>query len=188
MQIDRKIQEFVDNIKREDCSVIFVSFATHGGEGGKLIMPDKSQLPVKEIVEKFMIEKLVDIPKVFIFQACRGKKSETPFSAADGVAGEEEPPKYATQRSDIIMVYSTYEGYLAFRGEKGEEGSWFLQVLHSCVTLPAYHNLHFIEILTVCSSLIIDNYSREAKDTKKVSTQTPGYYSTLRKFLRFPPS
>ena len=192
-QLMEKVQTFAKSVSK-DCPAIFVSISTHGGEQGKLKMPDGYALTVDEMVSPFVSEELIGIPKVFIFQACRGGKADLAYGDSDGDE-EQDPPRYATQRSDIILIYSTYEGYKAFRGGKEEDGSWFIQMLHTCVMTQAYRNLHLVEILTVCSSLIID-YCHKApekdknipKEKRYVATQTPAYYSTLTKFLRFPVS
>ena len=182
--IGKKIEKFVDSI--EDCPVIFVSVATHGGRGGTLQMSDCKTVTVEEVIQPF--EQLMGIPKVFIFQACRGGEVEELYS--DAIANQ--VTTYATKKSDIIVVYSTSDKFQAFRSSNGE-GSWFLEVLHACVTAKAYRELHFIEILTVCTNLIInychkepDKIQRKANLEKVVATQTPTYHSTLRKFLRFP--
>ena len=192
-QLMEKVQTFAKSVSK-DCPAIFVSISTHGGEQGKLKMPDGYALTVDEMVSPFVSEELIGIPKVFIFQACRGGKADLAYGDSDGDE-EQDPPRYATQRSDIILIYSTYEGYKAFRGGKEEDGSWFIQMLHTCVMTQAYKNLHLVEILTVCSSLVIDNYQKELKKEKEVRkkkryvvTQTPTYTSTLTKFLRFPVS
>ena len=192
MRVRDELEKFAKSIEREACSIIFVSFATHGVLGGNLKMVDQTNLAVKDVVEVFMRQELVDIPKVFIFQACRGPENERSLTDADGGEDIEDSPIYATHRSDVILAYSTCEGYTSFRGEKEEDGSWFLEVLYTCVTAPAYQDLHLVEILTVCSSMIIGHFRKlSIKDEKhpnqEVATQTPAYYSTLRKFIRFPP-
>ena len=180
--IQENIKKFAESIK--DCPVIFVSVATHGSRGGFLQMSDCNTITVEEVVQPF--EQLMGIPKVFIFQACRGGKVEKLYS--DAIRTE----RYTTEKSDIIVVYSTSEGSKAFRSSDGD-GSWFLKVLNTCVTAKAYKNLHFIEILTVCTDLIIDychkkpnRIQRNENLEKFVATQTTTYHSTLRKFLRFP--
>ena len=194
MNVSRKdlinqIDTFVESIKR-NCPVIFVSISTHGLSNGKLVMSDKNKVNVEDMIMPFTeAEKLMGIPKVFIFQACRGQSTELAYKDTD--AGEEnEPARYATHNSDVILIYSTFDGNTAFRRSDGE-GSWFLAVLYQCVVAPAYKNLHLVEILTVCSNLIINHFRKKPKDNQEsktlyYATQTPTYSSTLRKFLRFP--
>ena len=178
--IRKKIEDFSNSI--EGCPVIFVSVATHGGMGGILQMCDGKTVTVEEVIQPF--ENVRGIPKVFIFQACRGRKVEVLL--ADAIDSQKE--MYSTEKSDIIVVYSTSDEKTSFRSSNGD-GSWFLEVLHACVHAKAYQNLHFIEILTVCTNLIIDHCHKKPDKIQKTivfATQTPTYHSTLRKFLRFP--
>ena len=167
-----------------DTPAIFVSLSTHGAKGGEVLGSDDREVSIGKIIECFHNnETLLSIPKVFIIQACRGEDRETRYSDADAPTAlqRQKSVRFATKISDTLIAYSTGEGYVSWRDTTN--GSWFIKVLHDCIMDVRYSNLHFVEILTVCSNLIIKGCV--AKEAERSLTETPSYYSTLRKFLRF---
>ncbi|KAI6653304.1 Casp3 protein [Oopsacas minuta] len=182
------VQNFADNVEQKS-PVIFVSIATHGGEKGTLVETDISKTTTVETLVKIFADNtnLMLIPKVFIIQACRGSDDEEAF--------EEPTIQFATKHSNFLIIHSTTEEYTSFRSE--EQGSWLLEILHECVRMPKYRNLHFVEVVTVCTFWAINSHrqdpedaedSKGAKPGKELvrATETPTFHSTLTKFLRFP--
>ncbi|KAI6653306.1 Caspase-3-like [Oopsacas minuta] len=164
----------------EDCSVILVSISSHGGTRGKVLGTDGSSMTVLDMVEIFQSnENLLGIPKVFIVQAWRGDNKEVRYY----IDIMQYCPDGVKKAGDILIAYSTSEGFVSWRDPKN--GSWFLKILHDCVMDPRYRNLHLVEILTVCSNLIITEC--EENESGDYLTETPSYYSTLRRFLRLNP-
>ena len=172
-----KITEFSTSIKKT-CSVIFVSISTHGIVNGGLMGKEGRFINMEEIVGRFETEELMGIPKVFIIQACRGNDKERRESIGDG--DHDNPTsstQYCTLRSDVLIAYSTSKGCIAYRHKK--KGSWFIEVLKKCILNTEYDDRHFVEILTICTNKIVNEYKQ------KNLTQTPSFCSTLRKFLKF---
>jgi len=57
--------------------IVFVM--THGGEEGKLFGSDGEHITIEEIASLFNAKncpKLIDKPKIFVIQACRGDRDE----------------------------------------------------------------------------------------------------------------
>ncbi|KAI6653309.1 Caspase-3-like [Oopsacas minuta] len=176
-----KLDNLSDNVA-ESCSVIFVSISSHGDESGKVLGSDGFGMTVLDMVDILQSnENLLGIPKVFIMQACKGSKKEVKYKGADSTDTKQKGADVATKAGDTLIAYSTSEGFVSWRDPKN--GSWFLKILHDCVMDPRYRNLHLVEILTVCSNLIITECA--ANESGYNFTETPSYYSTLRRFLRF---
>ncbi|KAI6661275.1 Caspase 6, apoptosis-related cysteine peptidase, like 2 [Oopsacas minuta] len=194
-RMEKIVQEFADNVK-QNCPVVFVSIATHGGKQGKLQEAVINNQTTVQTLANILAQnhRLMGIPKVFIIQACRGKKREEAFSGVDDMQ-EEETIQFATKQSDFLMIYSTTEGYVSFRSE--EQGSWLLEILYKCVTMQKYRNLHFVEVVTVCTFWVLNSHREISDDAKEDQekgkeitevrvTETPTYHSTLTKFLHIP--
>lgn len=116
--------------------IIFI-FAGHGREGGQLYMQDGSVVSIsKSIIEPLLPKNAKDIgniPKVFLFDACRGEK-ETPTLS---VPRSSPVPKRLPSRGgslistleipeegNFLVAYSTMPNYKAY--ENGREGGvWF---------------------------------------------------------------
>ena len=178
------VGDFSEKIDPE-CSVIFVSISSHGEDGGKILGTDGRSVELSELIKAFQLKtELLGIPKVFLIQACRGSKEEIQYGDADAGEDEAPPPQYATSSGDTIICYSTGEGNVSYRSSK--DGSWFIRILHSCIMDPRYRNLHFAEMMTVCCNLAVKEFHiiKTSQGREKV-TETPAYYSTLRKFIRF---
>ena len=172
-----KINLFSKNIKKP-CSVIFVSISTHGKDNGGLLCVDGMFVSVGEIVRCFEKKELLGIPKIFIIQACKGNAKEERECEGDSTHSDSTiPTQYCTKRADVLIAYSTSEGCLSYRNT--ENGSWFIEVLKDCVTNGRYDSKHLVEILTICTNKIVNDYCDGNR------TQTPSYYSTLMKFLKF---
>ena len=176
------IDKFSKNIKLP-CSVIFVSISTHGKENMGLMGVEGRYISVGEIVKCFEKKELLGIPKVFIIQACKGKITEEKRKSKRDNSHDEStiPTQYSTKLGDVLIAYSTSEGCVSYRNS--EYGSWYIKELRDCILNAGCENMHFAEILTICTNRIIKYYS----DTDETSefTQTPSYSSTLRRFLKF---
>ena len=172
-----QIDHFSKNIQKS-CSLIFVSISTHGKDDGGLMGTEGRFVSVREIVQCFETEKLLGIPKIFIIQACKGSVKETRECRGVGDhVNSTTPTQYCTRRSDVLIAYSTSEGCTSYRNPT--DGSWFIEVLKDCILNSKYEERHFVEILTICTKKIMDEYEHEDL------TQTPSFCSTLRKFIKF---
>lgn len=80
--------KMISEFDHENYDCLMVAILTHGDEG-KLYGTDCKEIPEEELTELFCGEKcpsLVGKPKVFILQACRGKKEDNgvTYDAKDG--------------------------------------------------------------------------------------------------------
>ncbi|KAF5884483.1 caspase-6-like isoform X2, partial [Clarias magur] len=139
------------NHMETDCFVCV--FLTHGKEGH--IYASDDAIKIKEITDLFrgdQCKSLVGKPKIFIFQACAGKKREdavTGMVAGDNDEEEEEEEAaniYTIPAgADFLMCYSVAEGFRSFRS--GKFGSYYIQDF--CEMLQKHGSTReFTELLT----------------------------------------
>lgn len=156
-----------------DC--LFVSFMSHGGNDGKIVTRDGT-LRVADLWESFngtRCPSLVGKPKLFFIQACRGLRVD-PGSTLIRVNKSSSSSRYSDDRidchgsfsnvpdlADMLIMYSTTEGHVAFRGV---EGSWFFQTL--CEELKALSG----DILTILTEV-----NRKVAFAEQSSVQDPNF-------------
>ncbi|XP_045785571.1 caspase Dronc [Maniola jurtina] len=159
-----------------DTECVFIVVSSHGYEltgssDNDIRCHDGLLIRISEIVEHFNNKNcpaLRDIPKVFIFQLCRGSNEDyltRPRSGwlgrggavADGQARAEQPrhaPPVKPSRdrprdriySDILIAHSTLPGNVSYRD--GMEGSWYIQALCEVFAARA-HDCHVDELFTL---------------------------------------
>ncbi|KAI6653308.1 Caspase-3-like [Oopsacas minuta] len=184
-EMKAKLQDFADNVGV--CPVLFISIASHGGGDGKILGTDREGVTITELVHYFIDDrKMLGIPKVFILQACRDNHMEVHYNPSDEKVYRKGDHRYTTKASDVLIAYATSSGTNAYRSK--DRGSWFIQKLYECVIKWEYRHLHFVELLTICSHMIIDQCHEKStdKDVRELMTETSSYTSTLSKFLRLP--
>ena len=163
-----------------NCFAVIVM--THGNAGVLYGTDHKAVSIDTEIIEPFHGEKcrtLVDKPKLFIFQACRGVREDdgvkqegtdelprTGQSLEDKVeVGETDQLKLPTE-ADILVAYAVPLGYKAWRNY--QNGSWFIQSLVAAINkFSGDHDL--VSILTEVNRKVADYKSRE-EEKKQIST------------------
>ncbi|KAF4529096.1 hypothetical protein B566_EDAN014617, partial [Ephemera danica] len=143
----------VENFKNLEC--ILVTVLTHGDSGGVLLAKGPKGLEhfyTKDVWGPFR-EKLNDIPKIFIFQACRGTKTEETFRSR---SPKELPQNYVESQTvpvlphkpGFLLVHSTIADHLSQRNQ--DTGTVFIQTLSN--ELSAAHNksgeINFLSLLT----------------------------------------
>ncbi|CAG2108820.1 unnamed protein product, partial [Medioppia subpectinata] len=136
-------------VKHDALVVIILS---HGAEEG-IYGTDGVTVPLKTILEMFNNEncpQLIDKPKMFFTNACRGskfdhgtRKSLGPSLAAMGTA---YGAPMVTTWSDMFVYYSSIEGYVSTRSMF--KGSWFGQELATCLAESA-HREHLNDLVTI---------------------------------------
>ena len=185
----KNLENFAVLCGENNPSVVMVAIATHGGDQGDISGTDSVIISLRHIFNFFERSGLSNIPKVFLIQACRGPQSE------DGLVESmdyqmpsniRETSNIATSMSNTLIAYSTCEGYKSYRD--GTIGAWFVKFLWFCVHHEPYQEMHFVDLLTICSELVIRKDYREEKEKKacrRYTTQTVCYQSTLKKFLFF---
>ncbi|KAM4856642.1 caspase-14 [Urocitellus parryii] len=126
----KNFQDVIDNWK-EPVSCAFVVLMAHGeegllkGEDGEMVKLDD----LFETLNNKNCRALRGKPKVYIVQACRGEHRDLgeTIGGDDMVMVTKDEPQTIPTYTDILHVYSTVEGYLAYRHD--EDGSTFIQTL-----------------------------------------------------------
>ncbi|XP_060729009.1 caspase-6-like isoform X2 [Tachysurus vachellii] len=172
-----------------DCFVCI--FLTHGEEGQISAYDD--MIKIEELTDLFrgdQCKSLVGKPKIFIFQACAGKKYETPVTGmAGGFAADEDDEEVEKAANiytipagaDFLMCYSSAMGFYSIRNK--ESGSYYIQDL--CETLQKHGStLEITELLTMVNLKVSqrDMYPEGREEKKK---QMPCFTSMLTKKLHF---
>ncbi|KAG7333773.1 hypothetical protein KOW79_002180 [Hemibagrus wyckioides] len=170
----------------DDCFVCI--FLTHGDEGQISAYDD--MISIKEISDFFrgdQCKSLIGKPKIFIFQACAGKKYEDPVT---GMVGGDNDDKDEVEEAaniytipagaDFLMCYSSAVGFYSIRNP--QLGSYYIQDL--CETLQQHGStLEFTELLTLVNLKVSqrDMYPEDGEKKK----QMPCFTSMLTKKLYF---
>ncbi|KAI0241407.1 Caspase-3 [Lamellibrachia satsuma] len=121
---------------------------------------------------------LLDKPKVFIIQACRGKKVDLGVEIEDDDAMElSEEICHISDKPDFLVAYSSSPGFKAYRNVY--EGSWFIQRLSDVFEKDA-DKLDIMALLTKvsCTVAAYENYEK----------QIPSIVSTLTKRMYLSPN
>ncbi|XP_055948149.1 uncharacterized protein LOC129981352 [Argiope bruennichi] len=157
-------------------------FLSHGKLG--VLQLQNDDLEIKEILGCFSrssCPNLKGIPKIFIFQACRGNCREDGIScfecteACDTI--DYDPVLDIPDFLDFLLIYSTYNGAVAFRTE---HGTFFIDEL--CRTIEQFSgDLDLLQILTVANYRVA-NFYLSKNDMKK---QMPCFTSSLTTEVKF---
>lgn len=173
-----KFQQAMD--AREDfVSCAFVVLMAHGLEGR--LKGEDGQMVELENLFKVLNNKnclaLRGKPKVYIIQACRGEQRDPGETIGDedivmmAKDGSQTIPTY----TDALHIYSTMEGYIAYRHDK--EGSCFIQTL---VDVFTEKKGPILELLTEVTRRMAEAELVQEGRPRKVN---PEIQSTLRKQL-----
>ncbi|CAB3248193.1 unnamed protein product [Arctia plantaginis] len=162
-----------------DTSCLFITILTHGDKGGELHAADRPYL-LSDVLTIFEMEPtLVNKPKVFLIQACRGDKMDAGKTVHLDSVGFLTVPTHA----DFLILCSTVEDYLSYRDANG---SWMIQAL--CHIISKYRNhldlLHMITLMNRKVAYERASYTprNKAMHNKK---QMPETRFTLTKQLKF---
>ena len=175
------------NFESFDAFICFIS--SHGNQGG-ILGCDDEPIPVQYIVDQFIASKeknsLVNKPKLFFTQNCRGTRTNegavVPVNDDDDEADSVDEadsgriPYTIPTTADVLVAYSTVNGYECYRNKK--EGSWFILKLTEILNEYA-SMMHLADILALVNEKVAE---RETQSGKK---QMPCFTSTLRKAVRF---
>ncbi|XP_026745566.1 caspase-like, partial [Trichoplusia ni] len=159
-------------------SCICVAILTHGDKGGELHAADRPYLlsDVMNIFEKQ--PSLVNKPKLFFVQACRGANAD------DGMTVQLDSENVMTvpSHADFLLLCSTVEDYLSYRDING---SWMIQALCQVIS-ENYEDLDLLHMITLVNRKVAYErvtYTRDAKTHNK--KQMPETRFTLTKLLKF---
>ena len=124
----QQIKDLIENYSKKDYSKdsCFICFIMSHGEYGKILSSDEKLIDLKaDIIKPFKSNKtLVNKPKLFFIQACRGKNvmpiierlhiSHDLYKQDTNTETETDASKLPKD-ADILYSYATVEGYVAFR-------------------------------------------------------------------------
>ncbi|XP_001499191.1 caspase-14 isoform X1 [Equus caballus] len=173
-----KFQQAMD--AREDLvSCAFVVLMAHGVEG-RLKGEDEQMVELEslfEVLNNKNCQALKARPKVYIVQACRGEQRDPgeTVGSDDIMMIAKDSPETIPTYTDTLHIYSTVEGYIAYRHDK--EGSCFIQTL---VDVFTERRGPILELLTEVTRRMAEAELVQEGRTRKVN---PEIQSTLRKRL-----
>ncbi|KAG8238836.1 hypothetical protein J437_LFUL018470 [Ladona fulva] len=181
-----EIKKVLSDVAKEDhsdCDCFLLVIMTHGEEDGILHAYDDTY-KTKDIWDRFTPERVPSLegkPKIFLFQACRGNKSQLSTEIIDSTDFPSSGKSITPSHADFLIAYSCVEGHYSF---KNREGSWFIQDF--CKELKS--NSERKDIL-----LVLTNTFRRVVHTRKSNIpskkdvhekqQIPAFNSTLTKLL-----
>ncbi|XP_006218373.1 caspase-14 [Vicugna pacos] len=173
-----KFQEAID--AREDfVSCAFVVLMAHGLEG-RLKGEDEEMVDLEDLFQVLNNKNCRALrakPKVYIVQACRGEQRDPgeTVGADNSVMVVKYSPETIPTYTDTLHVYSTVEGYIAYRDDK--KGSYFIQTL---VDVFTNRRGPILELLTEVTRRMAKEEVVQEGEARKVN---PEIQSTLRKRL-----
>ncbi|XP_037360291.1 caspase-14 [Talpa occidentalis] len=173
-----KFQEAID--AREDfVSCAFVVLMAHGQEG-RLKGEDEQMVELENLFEVLNNKNCLALrgkPKVYIIQACRGEHRDPGETIGEDeiVMITKDSPQTIPTYTDALHIYSTMEGYIAYRHDK--EGSCFIQTL---VDVFTENKGPILELLTEVTRQMAEAELVQEGRPRKVN---PEIQSTLRKQL-----
>lgn len=158
--------------------VIF-AFSGHGTRDNFLYTQDGDMVCINELLETFKTPRLVDIPKLFFIDACRGDKTDPGVPVARG-KGKTSSPKGGTglklerlpSCGNFLVAYSTIADYKSFEmGVKG--GIWMTALAEKLLT----EDKSILDILTKVNQEFTENYQQSWETCRSV--QQPELVATL---------
>lgn len=177
-----------------DCFLL--AMMSHGSTDGKIYAYDE-KYSAQDLWSPFIgtnCETLIGKPKLFFIQACRGKlvdpgviKPKFPrgkiIDHVDATS-EEEEEYFIPNLADLLIMFSTSEGYYSFRNPK--EGSWFIQSL-----VREFEENSHKELMTILTGVnrrvAYDFQSYNLKSKMDACKQIPNIISMLTKGFKFVP-
>ncbi|XP_023813211.2 caspase-6 [Oryzias latipes] len=176
-----------------DADCFLLVFLSHGENN--CVYTYDGMINIQDITAAFRGDNcpsLVGKPKIFIFQACRGDKHDTPVVITDAVDAKQVINEVVVDASavntlpagaDFIMCYSVAEGFYSHR--ETINGSWYIQDL--CELLRKYgDSLEFTELLTLVNRKVAMRSVGMSRDPNAIGKkQVPCFASMLTKKLYF---
>ena len=123
---------------------LIFAFAGHGNEKGQIITSEGKTVSIEEIID--CLSKSNDLqrmPKIFFFDACRGKKEDTGRMMPIARGGEKAPTvRVSVSASNYLVAYSTIDGYRSYEENGG--GIWMQCVARKLLA----ENKSIMDVLT----------------------------------------
>lgn len=159
---------------------------SHGKEN--LIYGKDGVIPIKDLTAHFRGDRcktLLEKPKLFFIQACRGTELDDGIQADSGPINDTDAsPRYKIPvEADFLFAYSTVPGYYSWRNPG--KGSWFVQAL--CSILHEHgKDLEIMQILTRVNDRVARHFESQSEDPRfNEKKQIPCVVSMLTKELYF---
>ncbi|XP_054437732.1 caspase-7 [Pteronotus mesoamericanus] len=184
-----KMKELLKNASEEDHrnSACFACILLSHGEE-ELIYGTDGMIAIKELTSYFRGDRcktLLEKPKLFFIQACRGTELDDGIQADSGpISDTDATPQYKVPvEADFLFAYSTVPGYYSWRNPRN--GSWFVQAL--CSTLNEHgRSLDILQILTRVNYRVARYCESQSNDARfHAKKQIPCVVSMLTKTLIF---
>ncbi|XP_014362694.2 caspase-3 [Papilio machaon] len=163
-------------------SCLCFAILTHGDKGGQLFASDR---PYQFSDVTKMLENgdksLVNKPKLFFIQACRGGDMDDGRTVQ--LDSDDDLTFHVPSHADFFTMYSSVEGYAAFRTALG---SFLIQEL--CQAIDKYHDtLDVLHIATTVNRRVAYEYSTYTPSNKNTHNkkQMPEVRYTLTKLFKF---
>ncbi|KAM6184731.1 caspase-7 [Rhynchocyon petersi] len=185
----RKMQDLLKKASEEDHtnSACFACIMLSHGEEN-LIYGTDGMTPIKDLTACFRGDRcrtLLEKPKLFFIQACRGSELDDGIQADSGVVNDTDAnPQYKIPvEADFLFAYSTVPGYYSWRNPG--RGSWFVQAL--CSVLDEHgKQLEIMQILTRVNYRVARDFESQSDDPQfHEKKQIPCMVSMLTKELYF---
>uniref|UniRef100_A0A8C2MMB7 Caspase 7 n=1 Tax=Cricetulus griseus TaxID=10029 RepID=A0A8C2MMB7_CRIGR len=184
-----KMQDLLRKASEEDHSnsaCFACVLLSHGEEN--LIYGKDGVTPIKDLTAHFRGDRcktLLEKPKLFFIQACRGTELDDGVQADSGPISETDAnPRYKIPvEADFLFAYSTVPGYYSWRNPG--KGSWFVQAL--CSILDEHgKDLEIMQILTRVNDRVARHFESQCDDPCfNEKKQIPCMVSMLTKELYF---
>ena len=165
----------------KSCKRILIYFSGHG-RNGTLLMQDGKEVEIEKLVGCFKMatgnsnETLLEMAKMFFFDACRGSREDGWYSIQGG--GEVARPlmKFPTE-GNILVAYASTPYHVSYEGGKG--GQWTNCLVQALRNSDEREDVCYV--LTSASKMLRDKQLRE----KSKIFQSAEFTTSLTTFVRF---
>ncbi|EDL01754.1 caspase 7, isoform CRA_b [Mus musculus] len=184
-----KMQDLLRKASEEDHSnsaCFACVLLSHGEED--LIYGKDGVTPIKDLTAHFRGDRcktLLEKPKLFFIQACRGTELDDGIQADSGPINDIDanPRNKIPVEADFLFAYSTVPGYYSWRNPG--KGSWFVQALCSILNEHG-KDLEIMQILTRVNDRVARHFESQSDDPRfNEKKQIPCMVSMLTKELYF---
>ncbi|XP_037352388.1 caspase-7 [Talpa occidentalis] len=185
-----KMEAVLKEVSEQDHknSACFACILLSHGEDDGLIYGTDGLTSIKELAAPFRGDRcktLLEKPKLFFIQACRGTELDHGIQADSGFVNETDAQQHykVPVEADFLFAYSTAPGYYSWRSPG--TGSWFIQAL--CKVLNEHgKSLELMQMLTRVNYTVARDYqSRTDNPDMSEKKQIPCIVSMLTKELYF---
>ena len=185
----RQILNDVAGMDHDNYNCLMVAILTHG-DYGDVLYGTSGIITIQEIIETFSSKRcptLIGKPKIFIIQACHGRRYnqavELDDRNDDGYDMTDSGSIIHPNISDYLVTYSTIPGHVSFRNNK--IGSIFISTLVKIFRQHAADE----DIITMLERVTdeVTKYQPQGNILYQDSRQSPELRSSLRAKLFFNP-